>query len=263
MMAEGDTRSVLDFFKLEGRVALVTGGSKGLGKSMAIGLAEAGATTVLCSRDLEACRAAAAEITERTGRESLGLQADVTEEGQVAALFAQIVDRFGHLDVLINNAGVNFRRRIEDYTLEEWKRIIDVNLTGVWLCCREAARVMLPRRCGTVVNIASVMGQIALPERTPYAASKAGVVGLTRVLALEWATVGLRCNALCPGPFLTEMNLPLLDDPEKANSLVAQTAMKRWASLEEIRGAALFLASEASSYVTGATLFIDGGWTVQ
>lgn len=246
-----------DLFRLDGQLAVVTGGSKGLGKSMALALAEAGARTVVCSRDLAACQAVAAEVSAATGQPSEGREVDVTDEHSVEALFAEL----GPVDVLINSAGINIRHPIEDFAPDDYRRVVDVNLHGTWLCCRAVAAGMKARGRGSVINVSSALGAIALAERTAYCASKHGVIGITRALALEWAPFGVRCNALCPGPFLTEMNRPLLAQPERAAVLLQATAFKRWAELSEIRGPALFLASAASSYVTGTTLFVDGGWT--
>jgi len=255
--------NVLDLFRLDGRVALVTGGSKGLGKSMALGLAQAGATTVLCSRHLDECQAAAAEVGSLTGRESLGLAADVTREEDVKKLVDEIVKRFGRLDILINSAGVNIRRAIEQLSPEEFQQVMDVNVRGTWLCCRAVSPVMTRQRKGSVINIGSALSAIGLAERTPYCSSKAAVLGLTRTLALEWAPANVRCNAICHGPFLTEINRPLLKEPAKVQAILSKVPLNRWAQMHEIRGAALFLASDASSFVTGAALFVDGGWTAQ
>ncbi|MEW6354700.1 MAG: glucose 1-dehydrogenase [Planctomycetota bacterium] len=255
--------NVMDQFRLDGRAALVTGGSKGLGKSMALGLAQAGAGVALCSRHGEEAQAAAEEIASATGRRCIGLAADVTKEDDVRSLFAKVINEFGRLDVLINSAGMNIRHPIEEFPLEEFEQIMDVNVKGVWLCCREAARIMKERKRGAIVNVGSCLSAIGLAERTAYCSSKAAILGLTRTLALELAPYGARCNALCPGPFLTEINTALLNQPEKVKALLDLTALKRWAELPEIRGAALFLASDASSFMTGAALYLDGGWTAQ
>ncbi len=255
--------NTMDLFRLDARVAVVTGGSKGLGRAMALGLAQAGATTVICSRNLEDCKEAAEEIASETGQESIGVAADVTVETDVDSLFESVLDRFGRVDVLINSAGINLRHPIEAFPTDAFKQVVDVNLTGTWLCCRAAGRVMVEQGSGSVINVGSALSAVGLAERTAYCSSKAGILGLTRTLALEWASAGVRCNALCPGPFLTEINRPLLQEPEKVQAVVGQTAMNRWAELHEIQGAAVFLASDASSYMTGSSLFVDGGWTAQ
>jgi NAD(P)-dependent dehydrogenase (short-subunit alcohol dehydrogenase family) len=255
--------SIAELFSLRGRVALVTGGSKGLGLSIAHGFAQAGATTILASRNESVSTASAREVADASGAECVGQRLDVTDERDVATVFAGILDRFGALDVLVNCAGVNVRHSIEECPLDAFDSVLDVNLRGSWLCCREAGRVMRPAGRGSVINLGSALSTVGLPDRTPYCSAKAGVLGLTRAAALEWAGTGLRCNAICPGPFLTEMNRPLLAQPERAQAVVGQTALNRWGELHEIRGAAVFLASGASSYVTGTALYVDGGWTAR
>ncbi|NOZ23162.1 MAG: glucose 1-dehydrogenase [Planctomycetes bacterium] len=253
----------MEQFRLDGRVALVTGGSKGLGKSMGLGLAQAGASVAVCSRHGDEAQAVAEEIASATGQKCIGVEADVTKEDDVKSLFAKVTDELGRLDALINSAGMNIRHPIDEFPLEEFRQILDVNLTGTWLCCREAAAIMKKQKGGSIVNVGSCLSAIGLAERTAYCSSKAAILGLTKTLALELAPFGARCNALCPGPFLTEINTALLKEPEKVKALLALTALNRWAELPEIRGAALFLASDASSYMTGAALYLDGGWTAQ
>jgi NAD(P)-dependent dehydrogenase (short-subunit alcohol dehydrogenase family) len=252
---------VFDLFRLDDRVALVTGGSKGLGASMACALAQAGARVVINSRTQADCDQVAERIQDATGMECVGMAADVTQEAAVDALFGEVIARFGRLDVVINSAGINIRHPIEEFPFEEYKRVIDINMVGMWLCCRAAGRIMKPAGCGSVINVSSALGAVGLEERSAYTSTKSGVIGMTRSVAKEWAEHGVRCNALCPGPFLTEMNRPLLNQPERVSTLIRQTAMNRWAEMHEIMGAALFLASDASSYVTGSELYVDGGWT--
>lgn len=254
-------KNVMNQFKLDGKVALVMGGSKGLGKSMALGFAQAGATTVISARTEADCEATALEIANETGQESIAIAGDVTKEADVDRVFGAVQEKYGHVDVVVNSAGINVRHLIEDFPLEDFKKVMDINMTGVWLCCRAAARIMKPQGSGSVINVASALSGVGLSERTAYCSSKAGLIGLTKTLAMEWASSGVRCNALCPGPFLTEINVPLLKEPEKVKGLLGLTALNRWAELEEIRGAGLFLASDASSFMTGASLYIDGGWT--
>lgn len=253
--------SVMDQFCLAGRVAVITGGSKGLGKAMGSALVEAGAAVLLCSRHGAEAEAAAAEVAAATGGSAAGAEVDVTQPDAVEGLVQTALARFGRIDVWINSAGINIRHPLEDFPVEDFQRVIDVNLRGTWLCCRAVAPVLRRQQRGSVINVASVLGTIGLRERSAYCASKAGVIGLTRTLALEWAASGVRCNALCPGPFLTEINAALMADPAKANAVVGQTALQRWAEMREIQGPALFLASDASSYMTGAALLLDGGWS--
>ena len=250
----------MDRFRLDGKVALVTGGARGLGKTMATALAQAGADIALSGRSQDACRQAAAEITGATGRRVGAFSADVTKIGDVEQLANDIDGEFGHVDILVNNAGINIRGPIQQLTEADWDAVVDTNLKGPFLCARAFGPRMVRRGWGRVVNLGSVLGVIGLPGRAPYASSKAGIINLTRVLALEWAGTGVTANALCPGAFGTEMNRSLLEDPVKYKEFVAQIPMGRWGEVEELAGAVVFLASDASSYVTGTSIFVDGGW---
>ena len=253
--------TILDRFRLDGRRALVTGGARGLGRVIAHALAEAGADVAIASRSLAACEAAAAEIAEETGRTTLGLAADITVTSQVDELIQGVESALGPIDILVNNAGINVRGASEQLAEADWDAVIATNLKAPFLCARAVGVGMRARGWGRVINLGSIMGVVALPGRSPYAASKAGVINLTRVLALEWAGTGVTANALCPGAFGTEMNRALLDDPVRYQEFVRRIPMGRWGELDEITGAAVFLASDAASYVTGSALFVDGGWT--
>ncbi len=252
--------NVLDRFRLEGKVALVTGGARGLGRTMATALAQVGADVALSGRSVEACREAAQEIAAETGRRAKGFAADVTQLADVERLATEVEGELGPVDILVNNAGINIRGPIQQLTEADWDAVIDTNLKGPFLCARTFGPRMVTRGWGRVVNLGSVLGFIALPGRAPYASSKAGIINLTRVLALEWAGTGVTANAICPGAFATEMNRSLLEDPVKYKEFVAQIPMGRWGELEELTGAVVYLSSPASSYVTGTSIVVDGGW---
>ncbi len=258
-----DPRGVLERFRLDGRRALVTGGGRGLGRVIAQALAEAGAEVAVTSRSLGTSQAAASGIEGTTGRRALAFAADVSVPAEIEGLVKEVTKALGPIDILVNNAGVNIRGASEDLSEADWDTVIDVNLKAPFLCSRAVLPKMRARGWGRVINLGSILGVVALPGRAAYASAKAGVLNLTRVLALESATSGVTVNAICPGPFATEMNRQLLNDPEKYRAFVERIPMGRWGELQEIAGAAVFLASEASSFVTGSALFVDGGWTAQ
>ena len=215
----------------------------------------------MCSRNAEEIEQAAREIAALSGRRVLGLSCDVTEESQVSELVGRSVEEFGKVDILINNAGINIRGSIEDLSLDEFDQVMNVNVRGPWLCSRAVAPHMKKEGYGRVINMSSTLGAVAVAGRTPYASSKGAVTMMTKVLALEWADHGITANAICPGPFLTPMNIPIADKPDTKKFIIGAVALGRWGQLHEIQGAAIFLASDASSFVTGTTLFVDGGWT--
>ncbi|HXF63293.1 MAG TPA: glucose 1-dehydrogenase [Caldilineaceae bacterium] len=254
--------AVLERFGLAGRVAIVTGGTKGLGRAMAEGLAEAGAQVAIVSRHADQAAAEAEAIAAATGRACRGYGCDVVQQSQVEALVAQVLADFGQIDILVNNAGINTRGAIDELTLEQFQEVQAINVTGPWLMCRAVAPHFKARRYGRVINIGSTLSVIALANRTPYASSKGAILQMTRALALEWAPYNITVNCMMPGPFATEMNLPIKNDPATYAAFIAKIPLGRWGELEEIQGLAVFLASDASSFVTGAAIAIDGGWTV-
>lgn len=255
--------SVLDRFQLTNRVAIVTGGNRGLGKEMAKALAEAGAEVAIVSRKAEEAEAVAAAIQEETGKACRGYGCDVTAAEQVEPMAQQVLADFGHVDIIVNNAGINIRGPIDELSLEEFKMVQETNVTGPWLLCRALAGHLKERRYGRVINIGSTLSIVTMPDRTPYATSKGAILQMSRTLALEWAPYGITVNCVMPGPFGTEMNQSLMDDPEAYKSFVSRIPLGRWGNLDEIEGLVVFLASDNSSFVTGAGITIDGGWTVQ
>jgi NAD(P)-dependent dehydrogenase (short-subunit alcohol dehydrogenase family) len=255
--------NILDRFRLDGKVALVTGGARGLGRVMSEALAGAGAAVALTARDPGHAASVAGAIAGATGQKAVGLRADVTRSDDVRTLVDAVLAAFGRLDILINNAGVNIRGPVEQLAESDWDQVIDTNLKGPWLCCRAVAEPMKRQKWGRVINVSSMLGEISMPGRTPYCSSKGGLTMLTKTLALEWAAHGINVNALCPGPFATEINTPLLNDPNVKAAVEAKIPLGRWGDPAELGPAAVFLASDAASFITGATLFIDGGYTAQ
>ncbi|MHC4879383.1 MAG: SDR family NAD(P)-dependent oxidoreductase [Planctomycetota bacterium] len=250
-------------FDLTGRTAVVTGGSKGLGAAMAEGLASAGANLLLVSRHLDEAQAVAEEITSNYDCQAVGFQADVTLPDQVAAMTDRAMQEFGRIDILVANAGINIRGPIEDLTYEQFQQVQNVNVNGVWLCAKSVAPHMKQAGSGKIIILCSTLGIVGLANRTPYATSKGAVVNMVRALGLELATDNINVNGICPGPFLTPMNVPIADTEEARKFIVGAVAQERWGDLKEIQGAAILLASDAASYMNGSLITVDGGWTAR
>ena len=247
---------------LRGRVALITGASRGLGKAMALALGEAGARLALTSRD-PAQLSAVADEARKLGAEAEVFRADVATESEVLQLERDVKNKMGQVDILINNAGTVVRKLCVDYTLADWNTVMDTNLTSVFLMCRSFVPHMKGRGYGRVISISSIMAHISLPQRTAYSASKAGMLGFTRALALELAADNITVVTISPGPFLTEMTAPLAADPVASATFNSRVPLGRWGKPEEIGKLALYLCSEEASFITGADVVIDGGWCAQ
>ncbi len=256
-----DNMHVNDLFNIKGKIALVTGGSVGLGAQMATALAEAGANVALSARKVERCEATAEKIGKECGVETMALRCDVGQESEVAAMFEALLKKFGRIDILVNNAGTNWGGPATEYPYKGWKKVMDVNVTGTFFCCQHAGRAMIKQGGGKIINIASVAGMLGFePEKmdaVAYPASKGAVITLTRDLAAKWARHNINVNAIGPGWFPTDMTDWTMKD--HGDLIVNGIPMKRFGKDYELKGAVLFLASEASSYVTGHTLFVDGG----
>lgn len=253
------TRSISDLFGLDGRVAVVTGASRGLGRAMALGLAGAGADVVAIATTPGRAAGTVAEI-RAMGRRAHAVGCRQEDPTEVRSAVSESIGAFGHVDVLVNNAGTIRRTPAEDYSDEDWAAVLDINLNGVFQFCRGIGRHMLERGRGKIVNVASLLsfsGGIRVPA---YSASKGGVMQLTKALANEWADRGVQVNAIAPGYFVTDVTEDLRADPARSKEILARIPAGRWGDVRDLQGAAIFLASAASDYVTGHILVVDGGW---
>ena len=249
-----------ELFDLSGKVALVTGATRGLGEVAALALAKAGARVAVCGRSRPDMDRVTSDI-EAFGGQAKPFSLDVLKKTEVEKTVSQVVDQFGGIDILVNNAGVNFRVPVLEFPEEEWDRILATNLKGYFLTAQAVAPGMLERGYGKIINMSSILGAVGLPMQAAYASSKGGVDQLTKVMALEWAKEGVRVNAIGPTYFETELVAQLRDDPERFNFINERTPMGRWGYPSELEGIVIFLAAPASDFITGQTIYIDGGWT--
>ena len=247
---------------LSGKIALVTGASKGLGKAMAISLAGAGARVALASRDVALLEQTAREISSQGG-DARYYPTDVTSEEQMKKLEASILQEMGAPSILINNAGINIRKSLVDFSLEEWNRVMETNLTSVFLACRSFVPHMKGKNYGRIIQLTSIMSHVSMAGRTAYSASKTGLLGLIRALALELAPEKITVNGISPGPFATEINQPIFQNPELSRQFLSRIPIGRWGEVREVGALALFLCSEEAGFITGTDLLIDGGWCAQ
>lgn len=244
---------------LKGRNALITGASKGLGRAMAIALAENGAHLVLVARNKEMLESVAKEV-EAAGSTADVFVADVSQEAQVLQLEKDVAAKVGKVQILINNAGTNLRKDIQDFTLEEWKGVQDTNLTSVFLMCRAFVPHLKGTGYGRILNMTSIMAHVSLPQRAAYSSTKFALLGMTKAIALELAKEGITVNGISPGPFATEINTAILQNPEANAAFVAKIPMGRWGKVEEVGALAAFLCSDNAGFITGTDILIDGGW---
>jgi NAD(P)-dependent dehydrogenase (short-subunit alcohol dehydrogenase family) len=251
----------IEIFKLDGKVAMVTGSTRGLGEVAAMALAKAGADVAICGRN-KADLDRVSKTIEKLGKKSDGFFLDVTSPESVRDGVDHILDRFGQIDILVNNAGVNHRVPALEFPESAWDLILDTNLKGYFLVAKAVVPQMINRGYGKVINVSSILGKIALENQLAYASSKGGVDQMTKVMALEWAKKGVRVNAIGPTYFETDLVTQIRNDPQRFNFINQRTPMGRWGHLDELQGIVIFLAAPASDFITGQTIYIDGGWTI-
>ncbi len=247
---------------LTGKVAIVTGGTKGIGNGIATAMAQAGANVVVVSRSQADCDKVAKELS-RFGQETLPVSADVTKIASIQNVVDKATAKFGRIDILVNNAGAVLARKAEDISEEDWDKVINLDLKGAFFCAQIAGRKMIEQKGGRIINISSMWGLVAFKNFLPYCVAKGGILQMTRALALEWARYNILVNAICPGYILTALNEAELTDEKIAPGLLSKIPLKRFGDANDLVGAALYLASDYSGYMTGAHMTIDGGWTIQ
>lgn len=250
-----------DLFDLTGKVAVVTGGAGGIGRALALGIAECGADVIIASRQLGHLERVAEEIRAK-GRKALAVTVDVTQEQSVVDMVTHILEEFPRIDILVNAAGIAIRKPADSFPIDEWQKVMDINARGTFLCCQVVGRVMIKQHSGKIINVSSVRGRYGLPaDYAAYCASKGAVDTLTRTLACEWAKYNVLVNAVAPTIVETDLTRPALADPEYAKRMKSRIPIGRWAMPEDIVGPTVFFASKASDFVTGQILYIDGGVT--
>ena len=248
-------------YSLDGKVALITGSTRGIGYALARALAEAGADIIISSRSQKDCNQVARELRDKTGEKVLPVEADISKLEEITNLKDAAINEYGAIDILVNNAGVALTRKAEDISEEEWDKVLNINLKGAFFCAQTIGKEMIKREKGKIINISSIFGQIAEKMIAPYCAAKGGINQLTKALALEWARYNIQVNAICPGYIKTSLNKKELENEKFYNHIIAKIPARRLGSPEDIEEAAVFLASSASDYMTGHMLTIDGGWT--
>jgi 2-deoxy-D-gluconate 3-dehydrogenase len=252
----------MQLFNLKNKVAVVTGGNRGLGRAIVLALADAGADIAVIGRDEEKNQQVVSEVQEK-GRKALSFSTDLRDIDAIGEMVSQVVEHFGKLDIFVNNAGVSHTQSALKVTEKDWDMVIDLNLKSLFFCCQAAAKVMKEQGSGKIINVASVAGAVGDLGISPYTASKAAVINLTRSLALEWVRYGIQVNAIGPSYIETEMNTVELSNPKVREKIVGKTPMNRLGVADELGGVAILLASNASNYMTGQTVFVDGGWLAQ
>ena len=247
---------------LNGKVAVITGGSRGLGRAMAVALGAEGAAIALVARDKAKLEESAAEVAKAGGKASIHI-ADVASESDVAALEKEIAAKYGKIHILINNAGINVRKTITEFTFDEWNSVVNTNLTSAFLMSRAFVPHMKGNGYGRIINMTSIMSHVSIPGRTAYSSTKTALLGLTRALALELAPDGITVVGISPGPFGTEMNTALMNNPELNAQFLSKIPLGRWGKVEEIGALARFICSDEAGFITGTDILIDGGWTAR